>query len=365
MTDRLGTVGEAPPSLSAGELEIPTWASGDALEDLARKKLAQATFDSIAGGAGDELTVRANRNAFDRLYLRPRTFVDVANRTTRVSVLGSSLAAPLYVNPMGGQQRVHPLGEAGSAVGAAQVGVGFMLGVASSISMEEVAARAGEARWFQFYFSTRDRGAIVDLVDRAAAAGFKALCVTGDVPVITSRRRELWHEAEGRIPPSTHVVASDPGVRASQTWKDVEWLRQATALPVLVKGVMTGEDARIAIDCGVSGVVVSNHGGRISDHLQASIDALPEVVDAVGGRAAVFFDGGVRRPTDVAIAAALGADAIGIGRPVWWALAYGGSAGVASLLRQFVVGLNQTLALVGARSITDLHPSQVGRRAAL
>jgi isopentenyl diphosphate isomerase/L-lactate dehydrogenase-like FMN-dependent dehydrogenase len=254
-----------------------------------------------------------------------------------------------------------------------------MLSTATAMSLEEVTGRAAEARWFQLYFFTRDRGQIADLVGRAAVAGFGALCVTGDVPVMTERWRDLRHAAAGRVTSVAHmpegdmgefeilserltmrfpVGVSDPGL----TWKDVEWLRSISDLPVLVKGVMTAEDARIAMESGIAGVVVSNHGGRIADHLQASIEALPEVVEAVAGRGLVLFDGGVRRPTDVAIALALGADAVGIGRPVWWALAYGGSLGVASYLRGLVFGLARAMALAGVQSIDQLTPARVGRR---
>lgn len=364
------------------EREVPIWAYPDDLERLAKDQLSASLYDNIAGGAGDELTVRANLRGFERFYLRPRILVDVSAICTEIEILGTGLSAPIFIAPMGGQQRAHPLGEVATAKGAGEAGVGFMLSTESSVPLEEVARHASAARWFQLYFISSDHGFISDIVARATQNGYKAIVVTVDAPVANFSRRNLRHEAEGRpgnyrfsnYKPTNYVAplsivndrvvarfplnVSDPAL----TWKDIEWLVSITALPVLVKGVMTAEDARIAIECGISGIVVSNHGGRALDHTMGSVEALPDIVEAVGDQVPIILDGGVRRPTDIAIALGLGAKAVAVGRPTWWALAYGGSLGVASFYRHLVMGLARTMAWMGIRNVSEFTPSSVGRR---
>jgi 4-hydroxymandelate oxidase len=285
--------------------------------------------------------------------------VDVTTVSTRTKLLGMDLTAPVFVSPMGtpSHRLVHPDSVNGTASGAADAGVAYMLSGSSAETLDI----PGANRICQINILERDSTA--DLVARAGAAGYHAICVTVDVPVAALRRRNLRHGIEpGREAEAGSAGFANPAFSAPTMWKDIEWLRSVTPLPVLIKGIMTGEDARLAIESGVAGVVVSNHGGRQLDHALGTIDVLPEVVEAVGKRGMVLIDGGVRTSTDIAIALALGADAVGMGKAVMWALGAGGRSAVANFLRSTVADLTRTLALMGVTSVDALEPVHVDTR---
>jgi isopentenyl diphosphate isomerase/L-lactate dehydrogenase-like FMN-dependent dehydrogenase len=349
-------------STAAGE--VPPWLSADELEEVARRRLEPAAYDYIAGGAGEELTLAANRRAFELLALRPRILTGVQKVSTQATLFGMSLAAPLFVSPMGGPAHalVQPEGVFGTASGAAQAGVAYMVSGSSAPTLD----LPGLARICQVYLIDRD--ATIRLLGEAEQLGYGAICLTADVPVSALRRRNLRH-GKG-VPADTAEPVrggfSNPDFYAHPTsWRDVEWMRSIAKLPLIVKGVMTGEDAHIAVELGIDGVVVSNHGGRQIDHALGTVEVLPEVVDAVGGRAAVMIDGGVRTSTDVAIALALGAQAVGMGKAVMWAYAAAGAPGVANFLQSIITDLTRTMALLGVATIADLGPGFVDQRHAV
>jgi isopentenyl diphosphate isomerase/L-lactate dehydrogenase-like FMN-dependent dehydrogenase len=340
---------------------LPSWLSADELEEVARARLTPASYDYIAGGAGDERTLRENRDAFARLRLRPRVLTGVESATTGTVLFGRRLSAPLFVSPMGGPSHdlAWPGGVAEAAAGAAAAGVSYMVSASSVRTLE----LPGDALVCQVYLNDREEGA--RLVGEAERLGYLAACVTVDVPVAALRRRNLRHgvgvPAAG--PDAVRGGFANPAVYAKPVaWSDVEWLRSKTGLPLLVKGIMTAEDARLAVEHGVEGIVVSNHGARQLDGCLATIDALPEVVEAVGGRAAVLLDGGVRSSTDVALALALGADAVGVGKAAMWALAAGGRETAGAYLTSLASDLARTLMLLGAGSPAELGPAHVDRR---
>jgi (S)-3,5-dihydroxyphenylglycine transaminase len=337
------------------------WLSADELEQLARRRLPADVYDYVAGGAGEELTLAANRQAFERLRLRPRVLTGVSRASTETSLLGMKWAAPIFISPMGtpAHDLVHPHGVAGTAAAADDNRVGYMLSASSAASLDI----PGENLVCQVYVI--DREGTAELVSEAARRGYRAVCLTVDVPVPGLRRRNLRH---GRGLPAGQADAARDGFANPEfyarpvTWDDVEWLRSLSPLPLLVKGVMTAEDARLALDHGAQGVVVSNHGGRQLDHALATIDVLPEVVEEVAGRAAVLVDGGVRTSTDLVVALALGADAVGLGKAVMWALAANGRDGVSGFIRFLIDDLARTMTLIGAGAVTDLGPAFVDRR---
>jgi 4-hydroxymandelate oxidase len=264
-------------------------------------------------------------------------------------VLGTELSFPALVAPMAFQRVAHPDGEVAMAQGAEAAGTAMCLSTLSQSALEEVAAGS---RWFQLYWSP-DRGAVQDLVERADAAGFTAIVVTVDLPVLGRRERDL---RTGFEPPLQMNSVTDP----SLTWRDLEWLRSLTSLPVLIKGIVTAEDATLALEAGVQGVVVSNHGGRQLDGVAASLDALPEVAEVVGDRATILMDGGVRRGTDVVKALAFGAKAVLVGRPALWGLAVAGAEGVERVLTLLRDEFQLALALCGCASPDEVTRAHVG-----
>jgi 4-hydroxymandelate oxidase len=347
----------------------------DALEAEARQRLARGVYDYIAGGADAELTVAANLAAWPRMALRPRVLRDVSAVSTATTVLGAPVATPVVVAPMAYHRMAHPDGEAASVAGAAAAGAAYVLSTQATVSVEEVAAAAPEGlRWFQAYV-VRDRGWTAELAARAAAAGYRALVLTVDVPLLGNRLRDLRNDF--RLPTGLKPANAPPTAAARQrelevdviaqagqfdpglTFDAVGWLAEASGLPVLVKGVLRGDDAVACLDAGAAGVVVSNHGGRQLDTVVATADALAEVVAAVGDRTEVYVDGGVRRGTDVVKALALGARGVLVGRPVLWALATGGAAGVERLLTGLTAELSLAMALCGAPTVADLTPDLI------
>ncbi|TMC12780.1 MAG: alpha-hydroxy-acid oxidizing protein [Chloroflexi bacterium] len=340
---------------------LPSWLSADQLEEIARGRLTPAAYDYIAGGAGEELTLRENRAAFARLRLRPRVLTGVESATTETFLFGRRLNAPVLVSPMGGpsHELAWPGGVREAAAGAAAAGVGYMVS-ASSVDTLEL---PGDALVCQVYLNDRDAAA--RLVEDAERLGYLAACVTVDVPVAALRRRNLRHGVG--VPTASEEAVrggyANPAVYAKPaTWADIEWLRSRSGLPLLVKGIMTAEDASLAVAHGVQGIVVSNHGARQLDGCLATIDALPEVAEAVAGRAVVVLDGGVRTSTDVALALALGAGAVGVGKAAMWALAAGGRETVGAYLGALGSELARTLLLLGAGSPAELGPAHVDRR---
>jgi 4-hydroxymandelate oxidase len=346
-----------------------------ALEAVARARLQPEVYDYIAGGADGELSLADSLVAWSRLRLRPRVLRDVTEVSTATTLLGSPVPAPLLVAPMAYHRIAHPDGEAASAVGASAAGVPYVCSTQATMSVEEVAAAAPDAvRWFQVYV-VRDRGWTAELVARAAAAGYRALVLTVDVPLLGKRRRDLRNDFRlptglrpANAPPAgaarQRELAADVLAQAGQfdpglTPETIGWLAERSGLPVVVKGVLRGDDAAACLDAGAVGVVVSNHGGRQLDGVVATADALAEVAAAVGDRAEVYVDGGIRRGTDVVKALALGARAVLVGRPVLWALAADGAAGVERLLSGLAAELRLAMALCGAVTVGELTPDLI------
>jgi 4-hydroxymandelate oxidase len=346
----------------------------------ARDRIPPDVWDFIEGGAGDELTVNSNRLAFAQVRLRPRVLVDVSACTTDTALFGAALAGPVAIAPTAYHRLVHPDGEIGTARGAGAAGALYVVSMFASQRLEDIAAAATGPLWAQLYWLRR-RDVLADLVRRAAVAGCRALVLTVDAPRIGRRLRDLRNgfavdAAAGAanldadlMAPTHHRKAFSSAVARhaeltfdpSITWADLGWLREISDLPLLLKGVLTAEDAARAVDCGVDGLVVSNHGGRQLDRAVASLVALPEVVGAVAGRCPVLFDGGVRDGVDVFTALALGASAVLVGRPVLWALAVGGAAGVAELLDLLHAQLAHTMALTGRPTLADIDRAAVYR----
>jgi isopentenyl diphosphate isomerase/L-lactate dehydrogenase-like FMN-dependent dehydrogenase len=341
-------------------------------ERLAEGKVDPGAWGYFAGGAGDERTLADNLASFQRWRLRPRMLVDVGEVTTETRLLGRDLALPVLVAPTAFQLLAHPDGDSATARGAAAAGTVMCLSTLGGASPADVAAAAPNGRhWFQLYWS-RDRGFTQALVESAAEAGFEAIVLTVDLPAAGRRERDLRGAFE--IPddlPLPNLAAHLGGgdfhatlgevVDPTITWRDLEWLQSVTSLPLLVKGILTAEDARLACEQGVGGVVVSNHGGRQLDGAPASLDALPEVVESVSGRCLVLMDGGIRRGTDVVTALALGARAVLVGRPVLWGLAVGGEEGVRRVLELLRAEVELALRLLGCPTPEAVTPAHVRR----
>jgi 4-hydroxymandelate oxidase len=332
------------------------------LEVAARAVLPSGAFHFVAGGADDEHALAANRAAFDGYALAPRVLTGTTVVDLGADVCGTALPAPVFVSPMGMQRLVHPDGELATAAAAAAAGVGYVASTGSTFAMEDIAKVAPPARWFQLYV-LRDRGITEDLLRRAEACGFRAVVVTVDVPVGGLRRRELrtgfvasddvrWVNLD-RYPNGSGAGAharSRAMIRDDLTWADIDWIAGHTSMPVVLKGVLSPDDAALALDHGAAGLFVSNHGGRQLGRVVPPLSALPPIADVVQGRASIVLDGGVRQPSDAVVARALGADAVGIGRPVLWAAALGGEDAATGLLRTFADGLRRTLVLLGSAS---------------
>jgi lactate 2-monooxygenase len=353
-------------------------------EARAAEVLEPGPFDYIAGGAGSESTMRANLEAFERRRLRPRMLTGNRERDISVEVLGTSSPAPFLLAPIGVLSIAHADGELAVARAAAATGVPMVLSSAASHSLEDVAeAMGGAQRWFQLYW-VNDRDVAVSLVERAEAAGYGAIVVTLDTLTLGWRPRDLskaylpFVTGEGcaqffsdpvfrsrlERPPEEDMLTAAVAMLAmfpnlGLTWDDLAWLRDRTKLPLLVKGVLTGEDALRARECGVDGIVVSNHGGRQVDGAVAALDALVEVRKALGPEAVVLMDGGIRRGADVLKTLALGADAVLLGRPYAYGLAVGGQEGVETVIRYLMADTDLTLALIGGTRAADLDSSWI------
>ncbi len=339
----------------------------DELEEQARKQLDRASYDLIAGGAGSERTLRANREAFEKIAIVPRTLTGIKQSDTSTILLGQHLSMPTYVTPMAFQGTAHPSAEVGTAQGAAKAGTLFVTPTGSTKTLEEIAAGIGSSsRWFQLYFN-KDPEANKSLLQRAEKAGHSAIVLTVDLPVLGIRERDISNRFTmsqkrlGANAPSNQPAA---GMRSLQSllegmkedlgWEDYEWTRKHTSLPVLVKGILSPEDAEEAAWRKVPAIIVSNHGGRQLDTGLGAIAALPPIVERVAGRTRVLFDSGIRRGTDVFKALALGADAVGVGRPALWGLAVSGAEGVYAVLEHLRAELVNVMRLAGVARVADI-----------
>jgi 4-hydroxymandelate oxidase len=347
-------------------------------EPLARARLPQQVWDFLAGGSGSEETLAANRAAYRSVTLRPRVLVDVTRCDLGVDLLGTRLAAPIGIAPMAYHKLAHSAGEVATARAADAAGVLFVVSLFASQSLEEIAAATSSPLWLQLYWFRR-RDVLENLLNRAESLGYRAVVLTVDAPRVGRRLRDLRNGFA--VPPEVSAVNIDAVMMASAavsragesaierhsrdqfdpsiSWHDLAWLRDQTTLPLVLKGVLTAEDARLAAEHGVAAVIVSNHGGRQVDGAVPTLMALPEVVEAVEGRCPVLLDGGVRTGADVLKALALGARAVLVGRPVLWGLATDGADGVRRVLDLLATELDDQMALCGRPRVTDLDPSVV------
>jgi 4-hydroxymandelate oxidase len=350
--------------------------------ELAQSKVPADVWGYVQGGSGVEWTIAENRAAFDRVVVRPRVLVDVKQCDPGTVLLGAPITTPIGVAPMAYHRLLHPDGELATATAAGEVGGPFVVSIFASQTLTDIAKNATAPLWLQVYW-LRHRDALVDLIHRAEAAGFGALVLTVDTPKVARRLRDVRNSFT--VPSHSQAANVDLEVMASTqqetagtsaierhsreqfdqtiTWSNLAWLREQTTLPLLLKGILTAEDAQLAVDHGIDAIVVSNHGGRQLDGAVPSLEALPEVVAAVDGRIPVLMDGGIRCGTDVFKALALGASTVLIGRPVLWGLAHDGAEGAAAVLRLLRNELVDCMTLAGRPTIADIDPSAVRIRA--
>ncbi|XP_010434548.1 PREDICTED: peroxisomal (S)-2-hydroxy-acid oxidase GLO5-like [Camelina sativa] len=345
-------------------------------EKIAKEKLPKMVYDYYASGAEDQWTLQENRNAFSRILFRPRILIDVSKIDVSTTVLGFNTSMPIMIAPTAMQKMAHPDGELANARATSAAGTIMTLSSWATCSVEEVASTGPGIRFFQLYVY-KDRNVVRQLVKRAEEAGFKAIALTVDTPRLGRRESDIKNRFAlprgltlknfegldlGKI-----VKTDDSGLASyvagqvdqSLSWKDIKWLQSITSLPILVKGVITAEDARIAVEYGAAGIIVSNHGARQLDYVPATIMALEEVVKAVEGRIPVFLDGGVRRGTDVFKALALGASGVFVGRPSLFSLAADGEAGVRKMLQMLRDEFELTMALSGCRSLREISRNHI------
>jgi len=356
------------------------------LESLAKSMLTEEAYGYIAGAAGSEVTMDANQRAFDQWRIVPRMLCDVAERDLSVELFGTTLTAPLVMAPIGVQSLAHPSGEVETARAARQLNLPFCYSSASTQTPEDVAAVAGDSpKWFQLYWP-RDREITRSFVQRAEAAGYTALVVTLDTRMLAWRERDLnlaflpFLKAEG-----IGLYLSDPVFRSrlekppeedmetaimtwaggfsdlSHTWEDIAYLKECTSLPIVLKGILHPDDAKLAIQHGADGIIVSNHGGRQVDGSIGALDALPDVVTATAGEVPVLFDSGIRRGADVFKALALGAKAVLVGRPFMWGLAVDGADGVREVVQRILADFDITMTLCGCRELSEVTPEMLVR----
>jgi (S)-2-hydroxy-acid oxidase len=345
-------------------------------EELARQKLPKMVYDYYASGAEDQWTLKENRSAFERIRFRPRILIDVTKVDLTTNVLGFNISMPIMVAPTAMQRMAHPDGELATARAVSAAGTIMTLSSWATSSVEEVASVGPGIRFFQLYVY-KDRNVVAQLVRRAERAGFKAIALTVDTPRLGRRESDI----KNRFALPKHLTLAnfegldlgqmdktqDSGLASyvagqidrSLSWKDVKWLQTITKLPILVKGVITAEDTKLAIQNGASGIIVSNHGARQLDYVSATISALEEVVQAAAGRLPVFLDGGVRRGTDVLKALALGASGVFIGRPVVFGLACDGQQGVEKVLSMLRDEFELAMALAGCTKVSDINRTHV------
>ena len=362
------------PAAPAASPEIPLTLAD--YEPLARRRMSHMAYEYVAGGGGDEITLRENHLAFDRIRLSPRILQDVSSLDMRVTLFGQQLEYPILLAPTAYHRIVHPEGELATVRGAASAGAILVASSFATTSIEHMgrAAKCGTL-WFQLYVN-RDRAFTRDLVQRAESAGCRALCVTVDSPTTAFRYREARVRfalpegidrvnlkgltAAGKVHRTTEGSIYNAVLDPTLTWKDIEWLRGISKVPVLIKGVLNPDDAAKGAEAGV-GIIVSNHGSRNLDTLPPTIEALPRVADAVKGRVPILMDGGVRRGTDVVKALASGAVAVLIGRPYLYGLAADGAAGVARVVQILRRELELAMAMTGRRSLAEIDRTLLWR----
>ncbi|MBS9478536.1 alpha-hydroxy acid oxidase [Ancylobacter radicis] len=362
----------------AQRFDIP--AEAVALEDyerLARERLSPQAFAYYSGGAADELTLGWNLQAFERVKLRPRVLTEFTGGGTMLTLFGQTFDYPILLAPTAHHGLAVPEAELATVIGAGGARAGMVVSTESDLTLEEIAQAARAPLWFQLYIQ-HDRGFTRDLVRRAEAAGYGALVVTVDAPIHAFRNRE---QRAGYTPPklsehanlrglhTRHVATAALGeslmfrgfLDVAARWDDIARLREATGLPLLLKGIITPEDAELALRHGVDGLIVSNHGGRVLDSVPATLDVLPGIVRAVAGRVPVLMDGGIRRGTDVLKALALGASAVLVGRPGLYGLAVAGPAGVAHVLHLLRSEFEIAMVLTGCATLADIGPQVIWR----
>lgn len=348
-------------------------------EDLARDKLADGPYHYLASGAGGEQTMKANREAFNRQALLPRMLNNVEERDLSIELFGETLTYPILPAPIGVQSIIHPDGEIASAKASANIGVPYITSSASTVPMEKIAVAMGNAsRWFQLYWS-KDPDVTASFLKRAEASGHSAIVVTLDTPMMAWREFDLKNvylpflAGEGvgnyftdpaflskleKSPQEDPMAATLYWAKIfgnpSLTWKDIDFIRQHTDLPIILKGIMHPDDARMALEHGVDGVIVSNHGGRQVDGALGALDALPDIVEVINEQIPVLMDSGIRRGSDIIKAMALGAKAVLIGRPCMYGLAVRGQEGMETVLRNLLSDLDITLGLIGKNAVTQL-----------
>lgn len=327
----------------------PRFLTVDDYEPAARERLPGDVFDYFAGGAGDEWTLRENRAAFERWVLRPRVLVSRRDRDLSTEILGQRVSFPVLVAPWAYQKMAHPDGELATARACARAGTIMVVSTTAESSLEEVAAAGDGPKWWQLYVFT-DRGFTADMLHRVRAAGYGAVVMTVDFQENGLRHRDRRNRFVMPIGLPTSELEYDLEI----SWADLPWVRSHAPGPLLLKGILTGEDARRAVDEGVDGIVVSNHGGRQLDGVAAGITVLPEIAGAVDGRVPVLVDGGVRRGTDVLKALALGATAVMVARPVIWGLSVGGEDGVVDVLDMLRREFDNAMALSGCNRARDV-----------
>ncbi len=335
-------------------------------ETLAQTRVEPTAWDYIQGGSDDEVTLRANRSAFERIRLRPRVLVEGNTCDPCTTVLGTPVSMPILVAPAAYNCLAHPEGECATARGAGMAHTLMVASTFSTCSLEDIARAASGPLWFQLYlYQNLELSASV--VRRAEVAGYRAIVLTADVPRLGRRERD----ARNNFSLPSHLnLANFPNVQpepdqsslflpCTPTWDTLDWLKTVTSLPILVKGILTAEDALLALERGAAGIIVSNHGGRQLDSALASIEALPEIVEAVSGRCEVYLDGGIRRGTDILKALALGARAVLLGRPTLWGLAVNGYEGVQHVLEIMRAELEQAMVLSGHFSLETINRSLI------
>jgi len=333
-------------------------------EVLAQAKMDPAHWDYIQGGSDDEVTLRANRAAFERIRLRPRVLVDVSTSAIdmRTSVLGMPISMPIMVAPMAMHCLAHPEGECATAQAAGRANTLMVASITATRSLEEIAQAASGPLWFQLYVYPSLQFA-EKLVRRAESAGYRTIVLTVDLPTLGNREKDRRNNVTIPPPPFREANFVDVDMTGQEwvslTWESLSWLRSITSLPILLKGILTAEDALLAIEHGMDGIIVSNHGGRQLDTALTSIEALPEIVEAVAGRCEVYFDGGIRRGTDILKALSLGARAVLVGRPVLWGLAVNGAEGAYQVLEMLRKELELAMALSGRPTLNSIDRTLV------
>jgi isopentenyl diphosphate isomerase/L-lactate dehydrogenase-like FMN-dependent dehydrogenase len=328
-------------------------------ESLAQKRMDPGTWAYFAGGSDDEVTLRANRRAFERVQLRPRMLVDVSTINMQTSVIGTPVNMPILVAPVGFQALAHPDGECATARAIIPTGTLMIASTFSSRPLEEIAQATTGPLWFQLSISVGRSPLAERLIQRATTAGYRAIVLTVDSP--RSGNKETAQRLSFHLPSHKANFEDERVIHEAPplTWEAIPWLRSLTSLPVLLKGILTAEDARLAVASNIDGIIVSNHGGRQLDGVPPTLEVLPEIAQAVDGHCEIYLDSGIRRGTDVLKALALGARAVLVGRPVIWGLAVGGADGVISVLELLRAELEHAMALAGSSTLASINSSLV------